>query len=104
MNPVMSVEMFREDVAAEILRQVDSVPSLSKSERNRISRAMGGRGFVNRRRRDRILDEAVKQIHSEQLIGVTAEGIEPAIDWDGIASFLERIMPLILTLVKLFGG
>lgn len=103
MNVAMAVEGFREEVATEIVKQLPNA-NISERDRGRIARVMGGRGWFNKRRRERVIDEAVKQLHSEQLIEVTPDGVQAAIDWDGIASFLERILPLILNLVKLFGG
>lgn len=100
----MSVDSFREQVAEEITKQASASQSLSGVEKNKIARVMGGHGWFNRRRRERVIDAAVHQLHAEQMIDVTPDGVEAAIDWDGIASFLERLMPLILTFIKLFGG
>lgn len=99
----MEAKDFREEVAKAIVQEAAESDTLTRFEKRRIERVMRG-GWFNAGKRERVIDAAVAQMHSAQVIEVTPEGVQAAINWDGIASFLERLMPLILTLVKLFGG
>lgn len=99
----MAAQDFREEVAKAITEGAAESETLSKFEKRRIARVMAG-GWFNQGRRERVIDAAVTQLHAQQMIEVTPDGVQAAIDWEGITSFLERLMPLILTFVKLFGG
>lgn len=94
----------RDTIADEIITAArDS--DLSEREKSRIVGTMEKPRwwqFRKRRVRDRVIDQAIDGMFTEELVVATPDGVEPAVDWDAIASFFERMLPLILQIVSLF--
>lgn len=100
--------MDRKQVELAFLEAVQK-SRISNLKKNRIERIFSDDGpRIGQRRRqtlqDRILDEVTDYMIAEQLVVVTEDGVEAAIDWNSLISALERIIPIILQLITLFGG
>ena len=99
-----AVKVDRDMIAAEIQAAIDRSTTMSDRDKRRASRVMDGRFRWQQRARQQVIDKAVIELLAEELIVPTPEGVEAAVDWDSIATFIERILPLILQLITLFGG
>lgn len=78
--------------------------ALGKSElSDRQKRVYARRLKFRPRIREMILDEVVSQAYAEGLIDIEEGEVEAQVDWDGLIEFIERILPLILQLIGLFG-
>lgn len=99
----MNAAHFRSQVADEIVQRANASSELSRRDKRRIARVMNG-GWFNWRRRERVLDEVCDRMHAARVIEVYDDGVQAATNWDDILSFIERLMPLILQLISLFGG
>lgn len=102
-DATLSVEEFRADTARAIMDAAERSETLSRGEKRRIQRVMRG-GWFQEARKNRIIDAVAQRMHAEQLIAVTPAGVEAAIDWDSILAFIEKLIPLIIQLIGLFGG
>lgn len=102
-DATLSVKAFRDEVAKAIVEGAEKSDKLTRFEKRRIQRIMKG-GWFNDSRREQIINSVTQKLHAEQAIVILPDGVQAAIDWDGIASFIERLMPLILQLITLFGG
>lgn len=102
-DATLSVKAFRDEVAKSIVEQSEKSDKLSRGDKRRIARVMKG-GWWNDARREKIIDATVQKMYAEQVVIVSPDGVQAAVDWDGIITFIERLMPLILQLISLFGG
>lgn len=94
--------MDRQQIETLILQAVDKSQTLDRREKRRIERVM--KSPFRRRAREKIVDDVTAAMLAEEVLVVTPEGVEMAIDLDGIIAFIERILPLIMQLITLFGG
>lgn len=98
-----SASLHRVVIAAAVKQQ--RAGQMTRLELFRLRVAMLSPAF-----RDRVADLAVVQIvasaEADIPLQVDANGEidKTAIDWEGLISFIERLMPLILQLIGLFGG
>jgi len=102
-DATLAVSDFRAEVAKSILQEAEKSDKLSRGEKRRIARVMRG-GWFNDSRREKIIDSVSEKLHAERAVVVMPDGVQAAVDWDAILAFIEKLMPLILQLVKLFGG
>lgn len=102
-DATLSTKVFRAEVAKSISEAAEKSETLSRGEKRRIQRVMRG-GWWNESRKNTIIDRVAEKMHADGAIVVTPEGVQAAVDWDAILSFIEKLMPLILQLITLFGG
>jgi len=84
---------------AKLLKRVEQTIK-SSDYSNRKKRRML-RKLKRSRVRELVLDEVIAQAYHSDVITIQ-EG-DPRIDWDGLIEFLERLLPLIVKLIGLFG-
>lgn len=99
----MASQDFREEVARSIVEKAKESDQLTRRQKRKIERVMRG-GWFNQWRKDAVLDDVIKKLHVEERIVVTPDGVQAAVDWNAILSFVEKLLPMILQLVSLFGG
>ena len=68
-----------------------------------VLRDLKAAGHLANMTREEIDAEVVAQVVQRRQAALAAEG-KPQLDWEALAAFLERIMPLILMLIELFSG
>jgi hypothetical protein len=76
--------------------------AIDKSDRSDRQKRVAKRRLKRPRVQELVLDEVVARGYVEQYITVSDEN-EILVDWEGIIAFIERILPLILQLIGLFG-
>ena len=94
--------MDRKQIESLILQASEQSTTLDRRQKRRIERVM--KSPFRRRAREKIVDDVTAQMLNEEVIIVTPEGVEMAIDLEGILAFIERLLPLVLQLLALFGG
>ena len=99
----VSIESFRQEVAQSIIAAAEKSTTLSRGEKRRIDRVMKG-GWFQEGRKNQIINAVVQQLHAEQAIVVLPDGVQAAVDWDAVIEFIEKLIPLIVKLISLFGG
>jgi hypothetical protein len=72
--------------------------------RRRIEKILSAKRGRKLRIQNQMVDLAIVECVEAGAIVMTPDGAEAAIDWQALADFFEKMLPLILTLVKLFGG
>lgn len=102
-SETVSASSFREEVAQGIVEKAEKSDELTRFEKRRVRRVMNDRWW-NQWRRDRVVDQVVKQLIQSEQVVVTPDGVQAAVDWDSVLAFIEKLIPLILQLVSLFGG
>lgn len=103
-DDVMSSKDFREEVAKGIVQAAQESDNLNRFEKRRIERVMKGRWW-NASRKEAVLDHVVKTMVQERQVEVLpGDGVMAATNWDDIFGFIERLIPLIMNLISLFGG
>jgi hypothetical protein len=66
----------------------------------RVTRQLASDGTISK---DTPQDEVIDAVINQLVFENPKAAADPTIDWEAIAAFLERIMPLILTILSLFG-
>lgn len=85
-----------------ILEAVNKSDKLSRIQKNRLERIM----TTNWRPRVKkaITDQVMTSLLAEEMLIVSEDGvITPMFDFDGLIAFLEKLIPLIVSLIGLFG-
>ena len=102
--------MQAEEVKAAILEAIDNTNAVGRFQKNRIRRILNSP--VRPIAAKRITDEvSARLLGAEMLVvieavsgaGEVVYSIEKAADWNQILAFIERLLPLILQLISLFG-
>jgi hypothetical protein len=101
-DATVSVKAFRDEIARSIVEAAEKSDKLTRLEKRRIQRVMKG-GWFNDSRREQIISSVAQKLHSEQMIVVMPDGVQAAVDWDAVLNFIEKLIPLILQIVSLFG-
>lgn len=96
MEVVKDVSTLQQTVLQHIEAAID------KSDRSDRQKRVAKRRLKRPRVQELVLDEVVARGYVEQYITVSDEN-EILVDWEGIIAFIERILPLILQLIGLFG-
>ena len=93
--------MSREEIQNLILQAANQSNSVGPLQRNRINRVMTSNFRVAAR--ERITDRTLEALLDDGAIAITPEGAQAAVDIDKIVSAIERLLPVILQILKLFG-
>ena len=75
--------------------------NLGRFQKARIERIMTGRFRPIAKKN--ITDRVTAALLAEEMIVASDSGVEFAVDWESILAFIERLLPLILQLISLFG-
>jgi hypothetical protein len=100
---ILSAKVFRDEIAKGIVEEAKKSTKLSAGEKRRIERVMRG-GWFQESRKQAIITSVVQQLHAEQAIVVTPDGVQAAVDWENVLSIVAKLIPLIVQLISLFGG
>ena len=89
----MSQQIITIDQVITALDQSDLKPRKKRSLKRRLKR---------KRVQQTVLDELTSRATAEGYI-IVGEDATVQVDWDGLISFIERLIPLIIKLIGLFG-
>lgn len=93
--------MTREEIQSLILQAAQKSEAVGPLQRRRIERVMTSNFRVAAR--ERITDRTLEALLDDGEIVVTPEGAQAAVDIDKIISAIERLLPVILQILRLFG-
>lgn len=85
-----------------ILEAVNKSDKLNRIQKNRLERIL----TTNWRPRVKkaITDQVMNSLLAEEMVIVSEDGtVTPMFDFDGLIAFLEKLIPLIVSLIGLFG-
>ena len=90
------------DLEKAILTAADKSTKLSRFQRNRLNRILTTNLRPNAKKE--ITDRAMTELMAVNMLVVNNDGtVEPLFDFDELIAFLEKLIPLIITLIGLFG-
>lgn len=93
--------MTREEIQSLILQAAQKSETVGPLQRRRIERVMTSNFRVAAR--ERITDRTLEALLDDGEVIVTPEGAQAAVDIDKIISAIERLLPVILQILRLFG-
>lgn len=108
-EPIMSVlsaetpDVIDREVIAQQIVEASEASDSSRFEKRRVRRVMNAKFGRLKRAKEQAIDFAASEALTSGVVVATASGVQPAVDWDAIADFFERILPLILQIIGLFG-
>ena len=85
-----------------IIQAANKSDKLSRIQKNRLERIL----TTNWRPRVKkaITDQVMNSLLAEEMLIVSEDGtVTPMFDFDGLIAFLEKLIPLIISLIGLFG-
>lgn len=102
-DATLEAKVFRAEIARGIIEAAQKSDKLTRFEKRRIERVMQG-GWLYEGRKQSVITSVVQQLHAEQAIVVTPDGVQAAVDWENVLSIVAKLIPLIVQLISLFGA
>ena len=98
----VDVSVDREKIAKQIIQSAKD-SDLSRRKKRQVRRTMAATRGRLAKVKEQVIDHAASEMLAAGVVVATEDGVEAAINWSEIADFIERMLPVFLTIMQFFG-